>query len=198
MDKRIITVVTGFGRCGTTLMMRMLHHGGMPVYADTYVDYEAGDALALPDRSEWLEKAEGMAIKILEPTRFQPPKGLNYKFILMQRNSKEQAKSQVKLLKVAGESIGSDRQTWKAIARSIEKDMPKLTKFLNAYRCPVLIIKFEDLIRQPAVEAAKVSRFCGGLDEVAMRAQVIDRPLGCLPYFLDEQLALECEARAII
>jgi len=98
----IITVVTGFGRSGTSLLMQMLAAGGMPML-DRYPSFENDNAVRLPRYHKWLDAYKGKAVKILDPQNFMPPKGYEYRFIWTRRNYTEQAKSMRKFLNtVAG------------------------------------------------------------------------------------------------
>jgi hypothetical protein len=62
----MITVVTGFARSGTSLMMKMLHRGGMSVYAENHYSYEHNNTLKLCDSSAWpdVDAVEEHAVKI--------------------------------------------------------------------------------------------------------------------------------------
>ena len=184
----MITVVTGFTRSGTSLMMQMLHRGGMDVYAENHYSYETPETMTLPRRIKWLDRVEGRAIKMLEPLEFYPPKNRAYRFILMTRKPEEQAKSQVKFMHAASPGVikCSDNQAIQTLAASIRRDTPKAVKFLQTYTESTLIeISFESLIDDPFETACRVSDFCGGLNVKAMVEQVIRRSSDCLPYLLE-------------
>jgi hypothetical protein len=164
----------------------MLHKGGMEVYAENFYSYETGEIFQLPSQTGWLDKAEGKAIKILEPLDFYPPKDRQYRFIVMRRDYKEQARSQVKLLKATTPGFAANRESVFSLADSLKRDMPKLIKMLESYpHSSVTVLAFENLIRFPHLQAERIARFCGGLDVQAMADQVLKRDVKCLPYFLE-------------
>ena len=185
MTDKTITVVTGFTRCGTTLMMRMLHAGGIQPYAETLYGYETNEAIGLPANHKWIEKVHGMAVKILEPLHHIPPRGFDYRFILMVRNPKEQAKSQIKFIRAAGQPVNDSRDVRRRLQASLENDLPKMIRLLQGYHCPLLIVRFEDLIKQPLAQAMRVSEFCKGLNYESMAQQVQERQPDCLPYLME-------------
>ena len=182
----MITVVAGIPRCGSSLMMRMLHRGGIEPYADNLYSYEAEDVLGLPSQTKWLDKAEGKAVKILEPLEYRPPKTRAYRFVVMTRDPIEQAKSQVKFARATGVDIAANQKTIRILAGSNERDTAALIKMIQGYpNAALLVISFEALILDPLEQALLVSDFCGGLHVSAMTAEVIDRLPQCLPYLLE-------------
>lgn len=182
----MITVVAGFSRSGTSLVMRMLHKGGMEVYAENFHSYETEEIFQLPGQTGWLDRVEGKAIKILEPLEFPPPKDRQYRFIVMRRDYKEQARSQVKLLKATTPGFAANREDVYRLADSLKRDMPKLIKMLESYpHSSVTVLTFENLIRLPYLQAERIARFCGGLNVGEMANQVLKRDIKCLPYFLE-------------
>jgi hypothetical protein len=68
----IITVVAGIPRSGTSMMMRMLHAGGMPIFAGNLLSYETDMVQKLPHRWQWLKACEGKVVKILDPHVYVP------------------------------------------------------------------------------------------------------------------------------
>ena len=66
---KAIVVVTGFGRCGSSLAMRMLCAGGMPVTTDNRDSFEDERVMRLPGDTRWLRECEGRALKVLDPYR---------------------------------------------------------------------------------------------------------------------------------
>src|SRR5271163_1780808 len=87
-------VVTGFGRCGSSLVMQMLHAAGFPVTGE-YPSFECEEyhfgGVAPP----------AGASKILNLDCEAPPGG-PYRWIWLDRNPAQQVKSQAKLLRELG------------------------------------------------------------------------------------------------
>lgn len=161
MTKRI-TIVCGFPRCGSSLLMNMLHVGGMDVVADNYSSYEEERTLELPLRSDWIAECSGKAIKVLEPHQNKLPDSYPYQFIWLNRNPLEQAKSQMALLEaigVQGLINAAPKAAVRTLADSIRRDQPKVLRLLRSYSNSQLIeLSFETLVTRPEVVVARLSR----------------------------------------
>ena len=90
-----ITVVAGFGRCGSSLVMQMLAAGGMRTPYSSFPSYEIPHGIKV-----LMGELYGGAVKILDPHVHQPPKGHVYRFIWLDRDPVQQAKSMAKFWKV--------------------------------------------------------------------------------------------------
>lgn len=86
-----IIVVSGLGRCGSTMVMKMLDAGGLPVIGNK-VSYEDMRCIEVTKASKWLEEAQGHGIKILDIQRQSLPGEFQYKVIWVRRDFKQQAK----------------------------------------------------------------------------------------------------------
>ena len=73
------TIVTGFGRCGSTMLMRMLDAGGMPVVADSRASFES-ELFRVPKPTDW-QQYRGRAIKVLDPHRWCFPSAQDVRFL---------------------------------------------------------------------------------------------------------------------
>lgn len=105
----------------------------------------------------------------------------------MDRDPQEQGKSQRKFLS-AQLGIPLDVESWPAndsIFQKILEDTQTCIDLLSSYQGSLIRVKFEDLLADPAVEAKRVSGFCGGLNEARMAQQVLVRNPKCLPYMLE-------------
>lgn len=193
--KKPITLVCGFGRCGSSLVMQMLVAGGMPAYGpgSEYPAYETYLSQELPQNHKWLKGAYGRCVKILDPRIFTPPDGLPYQIIWIDRNPVEQGKSSVKFMGVLAPHLIMDADAAKKLAKLYERDRPK-TLTLLARLGPMLITSFEELILQPEMTVEKILQFFDlSLDHVAMLSQVRVRGPECLPYLLETKLIQEMD-----
>lgn len=179
----MITLVCGFGRCGSSLVMQMLHQGGMrvggewPTFEDERATREAG--------GEWIDEYEGAAVKVLDPEEWTPPPGRDYRAVWLDRDRKEQAKSWVKVQKHWGGSGGRVP----AIRKMLKQRRAGAMRTLEGLGAEVLAIRFENILRRPDVAAGILSNFVGGgLDEHAMAAVVATRRPECLKGVLEESL----------
>ena len=190
MTSEPTVIVTGFARCGTTMMMRMLHNAGLPVIADSFASFEA-NTFSHPNATiDWSQFA-GHAIKVLDPHRWTFPATANIRFLFMRRDPRQQAKSQAKLLADSG--IQTTRQHRKAIEASLRRD------YNGVYlRHPTLYVDFERVLRQPVHEAFLIAQFLDlpELNPVTMAAVVEARKPDCLPT-LDYELQLIAAASGV-
>ncbi len=189
-------LVCGLARCGTSLMMRMLHAGGMHVFADNVSSYES-DSLNpanIKNLAGILPELEGKAAKILDPHRFEWPERVNAKVIWLDRDTREQAKSQVKLLRSFG-GFSIPGQAWRAMERGLKQDRPRCMELFADRGVPVLVLRFEDVLASPDRCAASITEFLDlRLDVEAMAAVVVRRPPQCAPDMAMEEMLVATEA----
>jgi hypothetical protein len=101
-------VVSGLPRSGTSMMMKMLADGGVPILIDEirnadednpngYYEFEPVKQLA-DSPGKWLVDANGKAVKIISALLEYLPPQHHYKVIFMEREIKEILASQQKML----------------------------------------------------------------------------------------------------
>jgi predicted AlkP superfamily phosphohydrolase/phosphomutase/tetratricopeptide (TPR) repeat protein len=102
-----IVIVSGLPRSGTSVMMQMLHKGGVDILTDGnresdesnpkgYFEYEP--VMALHKDNSWLDNAQNKTVKVVAPLlKFLDPK-YRYKVIFMNRDLTEVVKSQQKMI----------------------------------------------------------------------------------------------------
>lgn len=182
-----ITAVCGFGRCGSSLVMQMLEAAGYGVMGDYPIFEHNPDDEDTPSESTLLA-SEGKAIKVLNPHLVDFPTRHNYRFIWIDRNVKEQAKSFAKFTEALA-GIRVTRQKRFQLQYNFKNDRPLcLTKMKELG--PVLILDFETILTFPGQQAEKVAEFVGLRDDVAadMSAVVEKRSPRCHPAFLELEL----------
>lgn len=184
----MITIVSGFQRCGSSLMMQMLAAGGMPVFHDDGMGYPAFETQAqLHDAGNpaWMNAIDGYAVKWLEPMRQMPPViAPTLRVLWMTRDHREQAKSAVKFMRACGIIVPSDAR--KGFEASYRRDESRSVDLWCA-RTFLLRVKFETLIEQPRATAERVKEFLAAesLDVEAMAGEVFARPTRCLDGLLE-------------
>jgi hypothetical protein len=187
-----ITLVCGFGRCGSSLTMQMLAAGGMPVLGE-HPAYEVSGALATAPsgnrlQAAFLERCEGQALKLLDPHRFLLPRR-DYRVLWLSRDYHEQARSQAKFAHLMF-GVPVNRKMVRGLEQSYPKDKPKAFHTLIEAGATICEIRFEALIDPNKCDAVeRLAEFCGGLDVDAMRAIVVPRPPEAQPG-LDMELML--------
>jgi len=161
----VINLVAGFGRCGSSLVMQMIHSVGGPT-AGSYPMFETGNRnICVPD---------GFSVKILEPLVIGIPKG-EYRTVWMDRDATEQAKSEVKFLRSMGASI--DDHYVDLIAGLHRKERFDARERLSKYG-EIMTISFERLLTQRE-EVQRLAAFLNLDDVDTMLAQIIPRPTEC-------------------
>lgn len=186
---RYTIIVAGLGRCGSSLVMRMLAAGGVPTVG-TYPDFEDDVILRLPGpaaQREFADKGTGRVVKLLDPHLRLLPSG-KYRCIFLRRDPTEQAKSMLKLI-----GQPADRRARRAMESTVVRDTAHAARTCRALDPEGEELTFEQLIANPRSSAVRLARIAGEagharLDLDAMEACVIERPTACLPYFLEMEL----------
>lgn len=192
MNRDYITIVCGFPRSGTSLMMRMLETGGIEPFCDAEQNrysYETHHTMRLPRENEFLLGCYGKAVKILDPQRHTPPPLHRYRFVWMKRNYREQAKSLVKFMHAAAPATQRLTPKLDRMADSLERDEKVMRPELKAMG-DIIVVRFESLIKRPKHEAQRVASFLNmdGLAAEAMAKVVVKRSPKCYKGLLEAQL----------
>lgn len=185
MTQKTITIVSGLPRSGTSMMMKMLHTGGMEVLTDDIRTadednpkgyYEFERVKQLPQDTTWLPEAENKAVKVISALLLKLPPDHQYKIIFMRRNIQEILDSQRKMLIRRGEP--TDKISDKAIAHAFQKHLKLVQNWLaEQANVDVLYIDYNTTLQDPVATAELVNCFLGsGLDTEKM-ARVVDPTL---------------------
>lgn len=179
-----ITVVSGLPRSGTSMMMKMLEAGGLPVLTDNrrsadadnpkgYFEFERVKQLA-QDQS-WLPEAKGKVVKVISALLRHLPPTCRYHVVFMQREMAEVLASQRQMLIRRGQPTDDDEAKMAAAFRRHLADVEKwLAQQSNV---ETLFISYNEILKQPANEIARLNQFFGNtLDAVAMTG-VVDQAL---------------------
>ena len=181
-------IVCGFGRCGTSLMMQMLHAGGVECMGQ-YPDFECDEA-SVPIRKPFWQECKGKAVKVIDPHRFGLPSLHSDTLVIwMTRDRIQQSKSQAKLLQLAtGIPCGAIQEA--LFRESYSRDESKVQAILP-YR---VTFQFENLILDTSNQANRLGFLIGSHFNITKaESVVIPRSTDCYPGFLEEVL-LEREA----
>lgn len=165
--KEKVIIVSGLPRSGTSMMMQMLDNGGLEVLTDKqrrpdkdnpkgYYEYER--VKSLPEDADWLEKAQGKAVKVLGELIKHIPKGYNYKVVFMERNLDEIIESQTKMLKRQGKN---PNDISKEELRDTFEDYRKILKQQIASHpgMEVIYVSYNDIMSHPEPVVESISAF---------------------------------------
>ncbi len=176
-----IVIVSGLPRSGTSLMMQMLHKGGLEVLTDHnreadisnpkgYFEYDP--VMAIHKDNSWLELAQNKSVKVVAPLlKFLSPQ-YRYKVIFMNRDLGEIIKSQQKMIGKNSDALpvklfeAYDKQlkqveVWKQKEPSVE----------------LIYLNYKDVLDNTEEIAARVSSFVGLDLNVEQMAACVDRTL---------------------
>jgi len=174
-----ITIVSGLPRSGTSLMMRMLEAGGMPVLVDNIRQpdednpngYYELEVVKQKDTS-WMLDAPGKAVKMVYRLLRDLPATYTYQVIFMERQLEEVLASQRVMLARRGTARASadDAQ----MAEFFRRDLQRIGEWLAAQpNFRVLYVSYNQVLAHPPSAVAEVNQFLGsGLDTQAMIAVV--------------------------
>ncbi len=165
--KQPVIVVSGLPRSGTSMMMRMLAEGGLPIVTDElrradddnpkgYFELEVVRQLK-DGNSAWLEGAHGKAVKVISALLEYLPQTYQYKIIFMERESQETLASQKKMLDHRGEiSKLSDEEMERQFHEHLAAIKPWLVRQPNM---EVLYINYNALLAEPEPFCRKITDF---------------------------------------
>jgi hypothetical protein len=183
-----IVVVSGLPRSGTSMMMRMLEAGGVPLVVDGvrdadvsnpkgYFEFEpVKDLAAARGEAPWLAGARGRAVKIIAFLLTWLPEHYNYQVIFMHRDLDEVLASQRQMLERRGEDAPVDREA--GTRASYEGHLGQVERFLERRRCfSTLRVSYRETVASPGVTAVRVAAFLGRPLDIAAMTRAVDAEL---------------------
>lgn len=181
-----IIVVSGLPRSGTSMMMKMLEAGGLPILTDNlreadannpkgYYEFERVKELPNGDYG-WIPEAGGKVVKIVTGLIMHLPSETKFKVIFMQRAMKEVLSSQKKMLGRLG------KEDDKVEDEKMKKIYQEHLKQVNAWiakqpNIEVLYVNYNTMLGDPLESLQKVNEFLGGDMDVNVMAGVVDKEL---------------------
>ena len=181
-----IVIVSGLPRSGTSMMMKMLEAGGLPIMTDSirtadidnpkgYYEYERVKDLEKETDKSYIKEGRGKVLKVISFLLKDLPDENAYKIIFMRRDLGEVIASQNKMIKHRGEKDESDdRMMIDAYMNHLAAVRIMVRKRDNF---EMVEVRYDTAVKNPADAAKQVNTFLGGtLDEVKMR-EVVDAEL---------------------
>jgi hypothetical protein len=176
VDKDFITVVSGLPRSGTSMMMRMLERGGVPILTDAVRKadednplgfYEYEPVKRLDKDVSWLPAAYNKAIKIIYIFLYNLPRDHRFKVLFMRRSLDEVVAYQKVMLRRRHES---DRMSDQQLMDSFNDQLQRLDIWIrHQENFAIQYLDYNDVVTEPARAAVEISRFLGlPLDTEAM------------------------------
>ena len=181
-----IVVVSGLPRSGTSMAMKMLEAGGLPLVTDGqrradednpkgYFEYEPVMNLAADPDKSWLAEAHGKGVKIISTLLRELPADHNYRVVFMRRDLSEILASQAKMLDRRGEEADTDDEQMR---EHFENDLWRANYLLkNGPQFTVLPLHYTDVLAAPLEQARRLAEFVGCEMDVEAMAAVADPAL---------------------
>lgn len=185
MDRKIITIVSGLPRSGTSMMMKMLEAGGLRILTDNirtadednpkgYYEFEA--VKQLDKNKEWLPQAQGKVIKIISQLLKELPPEFEFKVVFMRRSMAEILASQKQMLIRRGEP--TDAVNDETMADLFEKHLRQVEAWLEEQsNFDVLYVHYHEALERPGEIADQINAFLGGGLNVEKMKSIIDKSL---------------------
>jgi hypothetical protein len=185
MNDKMITIVSGLPRSGTSMMMMMLQAGGMAVLTDNIRQadddnpkgyYEFERVKGIEHDKEWLPLAHGKVVKMISVLLRHLPDEYQYKVIFMRRKMEEILASQRKMLIRRGED--PDAVSDEKIAEASRKHLQKVDMWLSEQEyIDVLYVRYSDVLTDSRAQATRISRFLDDCVDPKRMAQAVDERL---------------------
>lgn len=179
-----VLVVSGLPRSGTSMLMQMLHAGGVEVATDEirqadvdnprgYFELERVKDLDKPSDKSWVKQARGKAIKVISALLEHLPMDNNYRVIFVHRDIAEVLASQNKMLThrdASGAEVDDDR-----MRANYQFHLKKVDYLLRTepHFC-VLHLEHREVLQAPLEQAQRIREFLGCALNVEAMACVVD------------------------
>lgn len=188
-----LALVSGLGRCGTSLVMQMLAAGGAQIAEAKLCIYPDFEHRANVGRGRVPPDAAGV-LKWLDPHKFRPPAHAS-RAVFMTRDLQQQARSQVKMVAhttgVPMAALGG-RGVVREMEASLRREQLQARHALECMGCTVVSGTFEELLASPECFIARAALELGvdmaSFDARRARDEVIPRDPGCLDEMLETEL----------
>jgi hypothetical protein len=179
--ERDILIVSGLPRSGTSMMMRMLAHGGVPLYTDGSRKpdednprgyFEAVEASRLAVDQSWVPRARGRAIKVVTPLLHLLPPGESYRIIIMQRDLSAVIASQRLMLTRQGTSGPSEESGLLATYERWQQEASAWVERQDSIA--VLPCAYDEAVAHPIETARQLEPFIGHPFDSAKAAAAVE------------------------
>jgi hypothetical protein len=175
-----VTIVSGLPRSGTSMMMRMMEAGGLPVITDKLreadEDNPAGYYEFEPVKGQdhsWLVDAPGKAVKLVYRLLYDLPNTYHYRVLFMRRRLEEVLASQKKMLERHGKADNSI--TDEMMAKMFRSQLNKFEAWIPTQpQFSMIDVDYNALLANPDGPIDQINRFLGGNLDVDAMVRVVD------------------------
>ena len=182
-----VTVVSGLPRSGTSMLMRMLQAGGMPVLTDEiraadadnprgYFEFERVKRLS--SDKDWLPLAQGRAVKVISFLLGELPPDRAYRVVFIRRVLSEVLASQRAMLARRDILVADPASDDRRMGALYRKHLWQVEGWLAVQpNIRTLYVDHRSAIAQPADTARAMAEFLGGGLDVDARTAAGDPDL---------------------
>jgi hypothetical protein len=183
---RPVIVVSGLPRSGTSMMMKMLEAGGLPVWLDGvraadeqnpkgYYELERVKELDKRVDKAWVREGRGRAVKVISSLLEHLPATNNYQVVFMHRDLHEVLASQTKMLADRGEDRGAADET---LHKHYEQHLRRVKEFVsNEPWFSSIDVHYTDVLNDAHKVSAHLNRFLGRKLHLPRMREVVDGQL---------------------
>lgn len=176
-----LAIVSGLPRSGTSMMMQMLDHGGIPALTDNIRTadednpkgyYEFEPVKKTKEDASWLKGAPGKVVKMVHLLLLDLPETHDYRVVFMRRHLDEVVKSQNVMLERNQKGVG-DLPAEK-IKQVFQMQIDKVFQFVRSRKnFRMMEVSYNDVMTAPGPVIDRLNVFFDGrLNTDAMRAVV--------------------------
>ena len=185
-EPKVIIIVSGLPRSGTSMMMKMLESAGLEILTDNqrsadennpkgYYEFERVKKLKAGD-FDWLSIARGKVVKVISALLEYLPNQYQYKIIFMRRNMDEVLSSQ--RLMLVRDGIQDDKVPDGKLAELYENHLRKIETWLEQQpNMSTLYISYNQTLQDPEPDVNRINQFLGGNLDMKAMLQVVDQNL---------------------
>jgi len=180
---KIITVVSGLPRSGTSMMMQMLQAGGLNLLTDEQraADesnpkgyWEYAKVKNLSQDNTWLGEAQGQVVKIIAQLLPYLSPDYHYRIIFLQRDLEEVLQSQQTMLK----QLNTKKRNPAQLRQIYTQQLTRLATWLAQQdHIALLPLDHHAVLKQPLVIAQQLHTFLACPFDVSSATTVIDQQL---------------------
>jgi hypothetical protein len=180
-ERDFVTIVSGVPRSGTSMMLRMLAAGGLPILTDGiraadednphgYLEWEG--VKSLRQDASWVAGAVGQGVKVIYHWIYDLPLDCRYRVVFMRRDLDEVLASQAAMLRRRGVTDPSpDDATMKKLFQDELREFDEWLAGQPSFS--ILNVDYAAVLTSPLEQAERVNAFLGGkLDSQAMTRMV--------------------------
>lgn len=179
--KDVPIIVSGLPRSGTSMLMQILHSGGIPLLADNHRPSDANNPFGYfefaPVKSsaintDWFPQAFGKAVKVVVPLLQYLPPETPIDLLVIHRPLDEVIASQDAMLTRLGKSSPSNSRTTTVLFAKLMQNLPDFLRRRHHWR--VLHIAYNNMLSSPLLECLRISGFLRRNFDTRQAAGVVD------------------------